>query len=222
MKEKNKKTSDTISKEEAKKKVEELKKNSKASKIEEKQTQKEDFEKLEKNSSKKEHKKILNNIVISFSNLEISLKIFIVILALIFFIILVNKIYIKTESTSLICTYNDFSSDISLNQKLDIEFQGGAIHIFKKTITYTEQNQNWKSVDDIEKEIKEKIEEVKNVKGVTIHYEKDEKTITMMEEYNYYKLSDNYKQKFNLEMNVDLETLKTQYEEFGYTCESSK
>ncbi len=232
MEEKKKKTKvEPVTKIDARKKVEELKKNSTASKKETKKIEPEISINLEKENNKKVSTKpqesffkktgnSITNMAISFSKLETSMKLCIIIPIIIFLVIIGNRLYSEAGKRTLTCTYTGTSPILGVEQQLDVKFNRDQIYNLTKKVTYTVKNSKWKSISELEKEAKEKIEKVKDIDGVVITYEIKDETLTMTEKYNYYKLSSEELNELNLEENLTLEEYKTRYEEFEYECKS--
>lgn len=164
----------------------------------------------------------LKNITLSFTKLDSSIQICIIIPIAILLVVIGNKIYTDRDKKVLTCHYSNYSASMKISQELTLIFNKD--RIYKQTVetTYEVTDPKVKTLGELETEKRDSNEELVKYKGVTAKYKiQDEKLINRIE-YDYYKLSIDDMNELRLDKDSSLERYKERYENFGYQCESDK
>jgi len=174
-------------------------------------------------------KKIFQNIVIffknigvSFSRLDTSIKICIVVPLAILLVVIGNRIYSESEKTYLNCTYTSYSSSIKITQDLKLVFKEGRLYTQTSKTKYEILKPEVKTLGQLETEKRDSNEELNGIKGVSAKYTIKDGILYNEIEYNFYKLSLDDIKNLSLDKDSSLNEFKERLEGFEYTCKSDE
>ena len=221
---------------EAKKKVEALKKQSSESKKEYSNINKIDEKEILKKASVSKNdngitriKVLISNIkntlmdfVISFKKLDPAIQLCIIVPVLILLIVIGNKIYTTSKTTSLTCTNTNYSTNLKRDEEVKLVFKDGHIYTQTRKVTYEILNPEVKTLGELETEKRDGNKSLNETAGIKASYKiEDDKLINTIE-YNLYRMNDETIEELGLDENGTLETYKKHYETFEYNCKSGK
>lgn len=164
----------------------------------------------------------LKNIGISFSRLDTSIKICIIVPLAILLVVIGNRIYSESEKTYLRCDYSSFSSSMNISQKLELVFKEGRLYTHTTKTKYKITDSKVKTLGQLETEKRDSNEELNQINGITAKYTIEDGILYNEIEYNYYKLSLDDINELRLDKDSGLKTYKERLEDFGYECESEE
>ena len=160
--------------------------------------------------------------VISFKKLDPAIQLCIIVPVLILLIVIGNKIYTTSKTTSLTCTNTNYSTNLKMDEEVKLVFKDGHIYTQTRKVTYEILNPEVKTLGELETEKRDGNKSLNETAGIKASYKiEDDKLINTIE-YNLYRMNDETIEELGLDENGTLETYKKHYETFEYNCKSGK
>lgn len=223
-------------KQEAKRKVEALKKQStetkkeypRVSKIDEKEILKQASIKAQDNGITKAKtffsniKETIKGFILSFKDLNPAIQLCVIVPIVIVLIVIGNKIYTTSKTTSLTCTYTNYSTNMKIDEEVKLIFKDKHIYTQTRQVTYEILNPEIKTLGELETEKRDANKKLNEIAGIKANYKIEDDKLINTVEYNFYRMNDETIEDYGLDENGTIETYKKHYETFDYECKSGK
>lgn len=223
-------------KQEAKRKVEALKKQStetkkeypRVSKIDEKEILKQASIKAQDNGITKVKtffsniKETIKGFILSFKDLDPAIQLCVIVPIVIVLIVIGNKIYTTSKTTSLTCTYTNYSTNMKIDEEVKLIFKDKHIYTQTRQVTYEILNPEIKTLGELETEKRDANKKLNEIAGIKANYKIEDDKLINTVEYNFYRMNDETIEDYGLDENGTIETYKKHYETFDYECKSGK
>lgn len=223
-------------KQEAKRKVEALKKQStetkkeypRVSKIDEKEILKQASIKAQDNGITKAKtffsniKETIKGFILSFKDLDPAIQLCVIVPIVIVLIVIGNKIYTTSKTTSLTCTYTNYSTNMKIDEEVKLIFKDKHIYTQTRQVTYEILNPEIKTLGELETEKRDANKKLNEIAGIKANYKIEDDKLINTVEYNFYRMNDETIEDYGLDENGTIETYKKHYETFDYECKSGK
>ena len=212
-------------KQEAKRKVEALKKQStetkkeypRVSKIDEKEILKQASIKAQDNGITKAKtffsniKETIKGFILSFKDLDPAIQLCVIVPIVIVLIVIGNKIYTTSKTTSLTCTYTNYSTNMKIDEEVKLIFKDKHIYTQTRQVTYEILNPEIKTLGELETEKRDANKKLNEIAGIKANYKIEDDKLINTVEYNFYRMNDETIEDYGLDENGTIETYKKHY-----------